>query len=135
MRKIPYLLLLSCVAVGISLVAQIKPEWKDVIGTWEGDSTCAAPGGSCQDEQVLYRVKPDKNDPDKLSLETFKIADNRPQFTGMLSCTYSEAEKVLTCPGTKRELWTLTAGDGTLDGAVTMGKEKTVYRKISLKKK
>jgi hypothetical protein len=117
------------------LAAQIKPEWKDVIGTWEGDTTCVTQPPSCTDGHNLYRVKPDKDDPDKLTLETFKMANNRPEFTGNLTCKYSAEDKVLTCPGPGRALYTFTVGDGAMDGQVTTGKEKTVLRKIALKKK
>src|SRR5579884_1210306 len=73
MRGIPYLCLLLGALATASLFAQIKPEWKDVIGTWEGDSTCAVPSSPCHDEHNLYRVKPDKDDPDKLTVEGFKV--------------------------------------------------------------
>lgn len=114
---------------------QIKPEWKDVIGTWQGTSTCAEPSSPCTDEQALYRVKPDKNDPDKLTLEAFKMISNRPEHIGNLSCKYAAEEKVLTCYGVKRDVWSFNVGDRSMDGTVTVGKEKTLYRKISLTKK
>jgi len=135
MRGILYVgWLLGVVAAG-SLAAQTKPEWKDVIGTWQGDSTCAVQNSPCHDEHALYRVKPNKDDPDKLTLEAFKVENNRPEFIGDLTCTYAPEEKILTCPGAKRDVWTFNVGDGTMDGTLTTGKEKTVYRKVSLKKK
>jgi hypothetical protein len=137
MRKISLVCLLFYGALMSSAWAQIKPEWKDVIGTWTGASTCTVPNSPCHDEQALYRVKPDKNDPDKLALEAFKIVDNKPEFIGLLSCKYAAAEKILTCGGNtaKRDVWSFNVGEGTMDGTLTVGKEKTVYRKISLKKK
>jgi len=129
--------IIFCVIAGGRLAAQIKPEWKDVIGTWQGDSTCVVPNSPCHDEKALYRVKPDKDDPDKLTIEAFKVVENRPQFMGNLSCKYAPEEKVLTCTGNtpKRDMWTFNVGDGTMEGTLTTGKEKTLYRKISLKKK
>ncbi len=121
---------------GITLLAQqIKPEWKDVIGTWQGTSTCSEPSSSCSDEQALYRVKPDKNDPDKLTLEAFKMDNGRPEHIGNFSCKYPSDAKVLTCYGAKRDIWSFNVGDSTMDGTVTVGKEKTLYRKITLTKK
>jgi len=124
--------LLSC-----SLAAQVKPEWKPVIGTWEGDSVCTVPSSPCHDEHALYRIKPDKNDPDKITLEAFKVVDKRPQFIGTLACQYAAQEQVLTCPGNtaKHDVWMFNVGEGTIDGTLTVGKEKQLYRKITLKKK
>ena len=137
MRGIPHVSIVFCALLTVSLSAQVKPEWKDVIGTWEGDSTCAVPNSPCHDEHNLYRVKPDRDNPDKLMIEAFKVENNRPQFVGNLNCKYAAEERVLTCSGDtpKRNVWTFNVGDGTMDGTLTVGKEKTVYRKISLKKK
>jgi hypothetical protein len=129
------LLIIAIFLVSGTLAAQIKPEWKDVIGTWEGDTTCVTQPPACTDAHNIYRVKPDKDDPDKLTVETFKMADNRPEFTGNLTCKYSADDKVLSCPGPGRSLYTFTVGDAEMDGEVTAGKEKTVLRKIALKKK
>lgn len=136
MRTIPLsFLLLSLLLVG-SVAAQMKPEWRPVIGTWSGDSTCAVPSATCHDEQALYRVKPDKKDPDKLTLEAFNMENNRPEHIGNFTCKYAAEEKVLTCYGAKRDVWSFNVGDdGTMNGTVTVGKEKTLYRKITLKKK
>jgi len=120
-----------------SLLAQVKPEWKPIIGTWEGESICTVPDSPCHDEQALYRIKPDKDDPDKIVAEGFKVVDKRPQFMGILSCKFAPEQQVLTCTGNtpKRDIWTFNVGDGTIDGTLTIGKEKQLYRKISLKKK
>ncbi len=121
----------------VSSSAQVKPEWKDVIGTWEGDSTCTVPDSPCHDEHALYRIKPDKDDPDKLTLEAFKMVDKKALFMGNLGCKYAAESKTLTCSGNtpKRDVWTFQVGEGTIDGELTVGKEKTLYRKVSLKKK
>ncbi|HUN89898.1 MAG TPA: hypothetical protein VMU28_13955 [Terriglobales bacterium] len=113
-----------------------KPEWKDVIGTWEGSSTCAVANSPCHDEQALYRIKQDRSNPDKLQLEGFKVVNNRPEFMGDLECNYAADDKVLTCSDpAKHGIWTLHVTDTGMDGTVTVGKEKTVYRKITLQKK
>jgi hypothetical protein len=137
MRQFSYLVVLLTLAFAAATAQQIKPEWKDIIGTWQGASTCTDPNSPCTDEQALYRVKPDKNDPDKLTLEAFKIVANRPEFMGNLTCKYAADKKSLTCFGAKRDVWTFNLGDNnnTMDGTLTVGKEKTLYRKISLTKK
>ncbi|HVZ18346.1 MAG TPA: hypothetical protein VG897_14595 [Terriglobales bacterium] len=121
--------------VGLSAVGQVKPEWKPVIGTWEGDSVCTVPGSPCHDEHALYRIKPDKDDPDKITLEAFKVVDSRPQFMGNISCRYDAEKQILTCNGTKRDVWSFNVAEGSMDGTLTVGKDKQVYRKITLKKK
>ena len=128
-------LLTFCLLLSYSLIAQIKPEWKPVIGTWEGDSVCTVPDSPCHDEHALYRVKPDKDDPDKLTLEAFKIVDSRPQFMGNLSCRYEAEKQVLTCYGSKHDVWSFNVTENSMDGTLTVGKEKQLYRKITLKKK
>ena len=132
----PFLLLGTLVTLSASglLAQQIKPEWKDVIATWQGTSICTVPDSACSDEQALYRVKPDKKDPDKLTTEEFKIVDKRPEFMGDLSCTYAAQDKVLTCYGAKHDVWQFQVADNTMDGTLTVGKAKTVYRKVSLTK-
>lgn len=135
MRILVFLAFLITISASSALAQQIKPEWKDVIGTWQGTSTCAVPSSTCADEQSLFRVKPDKNDPDKLTMETFKMVGTRPEFTGNLSCKYAADAKVLTCYGSKRDIWTFTAGENAMDGTLTTGKEKTVSRKVSLTRK
>jgi len=135
MRQLACLLVLLDIALAAA-AQQIKPEWKDVIGTWQGTSTCTTPNSPCTDEQALYRVKPDKNDPDKLTMETFKMANTRPEFMGNLTCKYAAEQKTLTCYGAKRDIWSFTVSDNnTMDGTLTIGKEKTLYRKISLTRK
>lgn len=131
------LLLLPTLTLAASLSAQVKPEWKSVIGTWEGDSVCTVPDSPCHDEHALYRVKPDKDDPDKLVIEAFKVVEKRPQFMGTLGCQFDDQQQVLTCTGNtpKRDKWTFQVGEGTMEGTLTLGKEKQLYRKITLKKK
>ena len=135
MRSLPVLGTFVVLSLGVLQAQQVKPEWKPVIGTWQGTSTCAEPSSPCTDEQALYRVKPDKNDAEKLVLEAFKMVNNRPEHIGNLSCKYAADEKVLTCYGTKRDVWSFNVTDSTMDGTLTVGKEKTLYRKISLTKK
>jgi hypothetical protein len=135
MRPLLFLGALLTLSASVLLAQQqIKPEWKDVIATWQGTSTCAVPDSSCADEQALYRVKPDKKDPDKLTTEEFKMINNRPEFVGDLSCTYAGDEKVLTCYGAKHDVWRFQVSGNTMDGTLTVGKDKTVYRRISLTK-
>ena len=137
----PVLLLLLLAVSALSQVSPKvnpggKPEWKDVIGTWEGSSVCTVPNSPCHDEQALYRIKPDRSDPDKLQLEGFKIVNNRPEFMGDLACKYAADDKTLTCVDpAKHGVWTLHVTDTGMDGTVTVGKEKTIYRKITLQRK
>jgi len=135
--RISLLFVCLLLALAWQSTAQVKPEWKEVIGTWEGDSICTLPDSPCHDEHALYRIKPDKDDPDKLTLEGFKVVDKKPQFMGDLACKYAAENKVLTCSGNtpKRDIWTFQVGDATMDGTLTIGKEKTIYRKIALRKK
>lgn len=143
-KALPLTLLLSVLLTTAALAqknakanAGGKPEWKDVIGTWAGTSTCTVPASPCHDEQALYRIKPDRNDPDKLQLEAFKVVNNRPEFIGDLPCKYAPDEKVLTCSGNTqhRDVWEFHVTDAGMDGTLTVGKEKTLYRKISLQRK
>jgi hypothetical protein len=116
---------------------QVKAEWKPVVGTWEGDSTCTVPNSPCHDEHVLYRVKPAREKPDQLELEAFKVVEKRPQFMGSLQCDFKDADSVLKCTGStgKRDIWTFNVSGDTMSGTLETGKEKTLYRKIELKKK
>jgi hypothetical protein len=137
MRPARWVFVCALLSFALPALCQIKPEWKPVIGTWEGDSTCTVPSSPCHDEHVLFRVKPARENPDKLEIEAFKIVDKKPVYMGTLPCEFAEATSVLTCTGnpSRRDLWMFNVSGDTMSGTLTTGKEKTLYRKIELKKK
>jgi hypothetical protein len=108
----------------------------DVIGTWEGQSKCAVSGSACHDEHALYKIFADKKDPAKLSLDGYKVVNGEAQFMGTLTCEYRPAHSTLSCTAStaKQDDWEFQISGGTMTGTLTIGAEKTLYRRMSLRK-
>jgi hypothetical protein len=116
--------------------AWAHPGMADVIGTWEGESKCAVPGSACRDEHALYKIFAHKKDPAKLSLDGYKVVNGEAQFMGTLTCEYRAAQLTLTCTANmaKQDDWEFQISGGTMTGTLTIGAEKTLYRRMSLHK-
>lgn len=106
----------------------------EVIGTWEGQSLCTVPNSSCHDEHVVYHIK--SADGGNLVIAGYKIVKGEEEFMGDLECQYSAAAKKLSCSAhTRREDdWEFQVSGKHMSGTLVMGKEKTLFRKISVEK-
>jgi hypothetical protein len=112
------------------------PSTTDIIGTWEGESKCAVPNSPCHDEHALYKISPDKKDPAKLSVDGYKVVNGEAQFMGALTCEYRAAQSTLSCTANtpKQDDWEFQISGGTMTGTLTIGPDKTLYRRMSLRK-
>ncbi len=123
-------------------MALAMPGWgkgisaKDVIGSWEGESKCTVPDSPCHDEHVLFQVGPDKNDPWQLKLDAYKIVDGAPDFMGTLVCRFHSGVSAMSCTGntSQQDDWEFQIAGETMTGRLTVGNEKTVYRRLALHK-
>lgn len=106
---------------------------KAILGSWEGESKCTVPDSPCHDEHVLYQIAEDKKDPYQLNLDTYKMVEGAPDFTGTLACHYESKTGALSCTSSNRDKddWEFhMTGDAMLGRLVIDG--KTLYRRITL---
>lgn len=108
----------------------------DPVGIWEGESKCTVPDSPCHDEQAQYRIAADKRDTTKFRLDGYKIVDGKPEFMGTLECDYRASQSALSCTAhtPKQDDWEFQISGEAMAGTLTIGAEKTVYRRITLHK-
>jgi hypothetical protein len=127
-----------CTIAGFFLIAatwsQATQGAEVVIGTWEGESTCALPDSPCHDERALYRIAVDKRDPQQLILDGYKVINGSPEFMGSLVCRDQSERATLSCTGGKQDDWEFQVSSDRMAGTLTIGTEKQVYRRITLSK-
>ena len=107
-----------------------------LLGTWEGESKCTAADSACRDEHVIYRIATIKHAPGKLALHGYKVLKGQLIFMGTLECVH-EDQGALICTGKtpKKDSWEFKVAGRTMTGTLTLGEEKLLYRKISVRKK
>jgi hypothetical protein len=107
-----------------------------VIGTWEGESKCIVRDSPCHDEHVVYRIVADKKYPAQLNIDADKIVNGSPQFMGTIFCQYHPDEATLSCTANtaKKDDWEFHISANTMTGTLTVGREKQLFRRISVHK-
>jgi hypothetical protein len=114
-------------------------------GQWEGESLCTVPASPCHDEHVLYEISRAPSPAGNTStpkasrdwkIDAYKIVSGEKQFMGTIGCGYDEERKKLSCSGNLKaqDDWEFSIENGTMRGTLVIGAERTLYRKISLKK-
>jgi hypothetical protein len=126
------LLLSICTSASSTSSAKAK-----LLGTWEGESKCAAADSACHDEHVIYRVATVKHDASKLALHGYKVVKGQLIFMGTLECQQYRDQATLSCTGNtpKKDAWEFKVSGRIMTGTLTVGEEKTLYRRINVKKK
>jgi hypothetical protein len=108
-----------------------------VIGTWEGESKCMVAGSPCHDEHVIYEIaRNGKTGGEKI--DAYKVVNGEKQFMGAIECRYNPDKKNLSCGGgnaQKKSDWEYFVSGDAMEGTLVIGDDKTLYRKISLKRK
>ena len=134
--KIPFYTIAIFLAIPLAW-SQAQPDSAAVIGTWEGESKCTLPDSPCHDEHALYRIKTDKNKSPKLSIDAYKVINGSPEFMGTITCDYYSSQSTLSCTGNtpKQDDWEFHVSGDTMTGTLKIGTEKTLYRRVTLRKK
>ncbi len=118
-------------------VLALAADDKQVLGVWEGESTCTIRDSPCRDEHVIYEIAPDPQAPSdrKIKVDGFKVVNGEKQFMGTLHCKY--AAPTLSCTGNTAhdDLWTFTVEGNTMTGELRIDKERKLYRKIRVARK
>jgi hypothetical protein len=108
----------------------------ELVGDWEGESVCGAGFPACHDEHVVYHVaKPDEHG--NVSVAADKIVNGKPVPMGVIELKYDAARQTLTGEMKNNRYWGIwefrVEGD-TLEGTLTILPDKTVARRIKVKK-
>jgi len=136
--KYGFLAAASCLVLSVcALSSSTSTATTKLLGTWEGESKCTAADSACHDEHVIYRIATVKHIPGKLVLHGYKVLKGQLIFMGTLACLPHSEPATLTCIGnpSKKDTWEFKVSGRTMTGTVTVGEEKTLYRRINVKKK
>jgi hypothetical protein len=127
--------LIAWLAMGWMLsVLQASPvDDSAVLGAWEGESKCMVPSSPCHDENVIYKVAREGK-PGSLKVDAYKVVNGEQDFMGTLPCTYTAAKKNLSCHFRETDDWEFSVSGDAMDGTLVVGKERTLFRKVSLKR-
>jgi hypothetical protein len=108
----------------------------DVAGTWEGDSKCTVRNSPCHDEHVIYHIAADKAVPDKARLEAYKVEEGKQELMGTLDCLYRAGE-ILTCTSntSTKDYWEFRIIRDRMIGSLVVGEQRTLYRRMGLRRK
>ncbi len=107
-----------------------------VLGTWEGESKCTVPDSPCHDEHVIYQIMAAKDSPDKVRVDAYKVVDRREIFMGTLDFVCRAGMPLsCTCDTPRQDRWEFQVSGDSMTGTLTIDNGKTLYRKITLRKK
>ncbi|MFL6227445.1 MAG: hypothetical protein ACJ741_01545 [Pyrinomonadaceae bacterium] len=108
-----------------------------LVGNWIGESICVGDHPACHDEKVIYRIKQPPDAAGNVEISADKIVDGKPENMGVIRCKYDGEKKTLTgdleSPRYKG-VWEFAVRGDTIEGTLTVLPEKTVARRIKVKK-
>ena len=119
---------LALLSLCLAALAQTgKPA--DVLGTWEGESTCTVRPSACHDEHVIYEVTQGADK--KLKMSADKVVNGERQNMGDLDCSYDG--KTLSCP-ISRGTWAYEISGNKMTGTLKLS-DGTLFRKVEAARK
>ena len=130
--SLAFVLLLSSFPTFASEPLDLTP----AVGIWEGESKCTMHDSSCKDEHVIYHTAVDKAGLNKVRLDAYKVVDGKQESAGTLDCTYRAGE-ILDCTtnAAKKDRWEFRIFRDRMIGSLIAGDERTLYRRMVLRKK
>jgi hypothetical protein len=135
MKTLAVVIVFAVVMSGV--VQDLHAEQKDdaaVVGTWEGESKCTVAGSPCHDEHVIYEIAREGSG---LKIDAYKVVNGEKLFMGALGCKYNAEKKNLSCSGGNpkgKSDWEFFVSGETMQGTLVIGKERTLYRKVNVKR-
>ena len=109
----------------------------ELVGNWTGDSLCVGNRPSCRDEQVVYRIAKGPDSAGNVTITADKIVNGKPELMGVLDFKYDSQKRTLVCDftrGNTHGLWELTVKGNTMEGTLMVLPDKTLVRRIKVKK-
>jgi len=110
-----------------------------VVGTWTGESICVNKEKfpACNDERVVYRLAQSASAADVVTITMDKIVDGKAEMMAELDFKYDAEKGTLVNEFTRntvRGVWAFTVKGNSMEGTLTVLPDKTLVRRIKLKK-
>jgi hypothetical protein len=122
--------ILAILTAGAALAGAEGP---DLVGTWRGDSLCAAGAASaCNDEHVVYYIKHASGKSDTVIIQADKIVNGKAVTMGTGEWHYDRAAGTLEWKMPQR-VWLLKITGSRIEGTLK-GTDGTVLRNMTLAK-
>ncbi len=139
MIKLIILLVLGAVSIipSRTTAIAITDDGAELVGYWTGGSICVGNRASCHDEQIVYRIAKGPDPAGNVTITADKIVNGKPELMGVLDFKYDSEKRTLVCDftrGNTHGLWELTVKGNTIAGTLMILPEKTLVRRIKLKK-
>jgi len=133
------LLVLGAVSVIPSSTTAIAiiDDGASLVGNWTGDSICVGNRPACHDDRVIYRIAKAPDASGNVTITADKIVNGKPELMGLLDFKYDSEKRTLVCDftrGNTHGLWELTVKGNTMEGTLMILPEKTLVRRIKVKK-
>ncbi len=125
------------VAGGYASAIEVGDAGSDLGGNWIGESVCVGNRPACHDEQVIYRITKAPDPAGKVTITADKIVNGKPELMGVLDFKYDPEKSTLVCDfnrGSTHGLWELAVKNTAMTGTLIVLPEKTLVRRIKLKK-
>jgi hypothetical protein len=128
----------ACLVMGgFGSTIAVRDAGPDLVGNWIGESICVGNRPACHDEQVIYRITKAPDTAGKVTITAHKIVNGKPELMGVLDFKYDSEKQTLVCdftPGNTSGLWELTVNGNTMEGTLTVLPDKTLVRRVKVKK-
>jgi hypothetical protein len=127
-----FLAALVLLAAGASAAVAATQDESRLLGDWRGDSTCIATGTACREERVVYHISKIPGKPGYVSVSADKIVNGATVSMGTLEFRYDSDKQTLVREQTQG-IWFFTIDGNKMEGTLR-GPDKTVFRRVTLKK-
>lgn len=115
----------------------VNDDGSSLVGNWTGESLCVGNRPACHDEKVIYRIAKAPDEAGNVTITADKIVNGKPESMGSLDFKYDREKQTLTCDftrGTTHGLWEFTISGTTMEGTLVTLPDKTVARRVKVKK-
>lgn len=130
---------LSIAQLAMACVSSGRVQTDDVsklVGDWTGESVCVGNLPSCHDEKVIYHVAK-LDEPDKVRITADKIVNGKPETMGVIDFKYDKEKGTLVNEFSNSRyhgVWELKVKGSEMEGTLTLLPDKTVVRRVKVKK-
>jgi hypothetical protein len=115
----------------------ITDDGPGLVGNWTGESICAGNRPACHDEKVIFRITKLPDEHGKVTIFADKVIDGKPEPMWELEFTYDRDKHTLTnefTRGNTHGLWEFSVKEDTMEGTLVILPDKTIGRRVKVKK-